>query len=75
MAAWLLWLRQHPAPLWRAYLALLPPPGECACLLNYQSPDDVAALQLPELVAEAEVQSRWWVPAKEAAVRFKGIVC
>lgn len=36
MAAWLLWLRQHPGELWRRYLALLPREEDMCCLLNYQ---------------------------------------
>lgn len=59
MAAWLLWLRAHPGPLWRRYLSLLPPPGAATCLLNFRGAGDAAELQLPELQAEAEVQARW----------------
>lgn len=60
MAAWLLWLRRAPpSPLWRQYLSLLPAPGETPCLLAFHDPEDAAELQLPELVAEAGVQSRW----------------
>jgi hypothetical protein len=59
MSAWLLYLRQHPGRLWRTYVSLLPAPCEPCCLLNFQSPDDVAELQLPELRQEAEVQARW----------------
>lgn len=59
MAAWLLWLRRHPGPLWRRYLSLLPRPGEAPCLLNFRDPAEAAELQLPELMAEAEVQARW----------------
>jgi hypothetical protein len=61
MSAWLLFLRQHAGALWRTYMSLLPAPGEATCLLNFQSGDDVAELQLPELKREAEVQARWWV--------------
>jgi len=59
MAAWLLYARQHPAPLWQRYLGLLPKESDMSCLLNYQTPDEVEELQLPELKREAEVQARW----------------
>ena len=59
MAAWLLWLRAHPGPLWRAYLGLLPPEAGACCLLNFHGPEEAAELQVPELMREAEVQARW----------------
>lgn len=48
MAAWLLYMKQHPSPLWRSYLALLPAEHEMACLLNY-SRDEILELQVPSL--------------------------
>jgi hypothetical protein len=48
MAGWLLWMVQHPSPLWRAYLALLPAESDMSCLLNF-SKEEIEQLQVPSL--------------------------
>lgn len=48
MAAWLLWMVQHPGPLWRSYLSLLPAESDMCCLLNY-SQAELEELQVPSL--------------------------
>jgi hypothetical protein len=39
---------QHPSPLWRAYLALLPAESDMSCLLNF-SVEEIEQLQVPHL--------------------------
>jgi len=48
MAAWLLWMVQHPSPLWRSYLALLPAEADMTCLLNFSNAE-IDELQVPSL--------------------------
>lgn len=48
MAAWLLWMVQHPSPLWRSYLALLPGEADMTCLLNFSNAE-IDELQVPSL--------------------------
>lgn len=48
MAAWLLWLLQHPGALWRQYLQLLPSEQGMSCMLNY-SRQEIPELQLLNL--------------------------
>eukprot|EP00878_Enallax_costatus_P040609 GHUV01046929.1.p1 GENE.GHUV01046929.1~~GHUV01046929.1.p1 ORF type:complete len:167 (+),score=36.50 GHUV01046929.1:281-781(+) len=58
MAAWLLYMKQHRALLWRSYMQHLPREQDMCCLLNY-SRDDIAELQIPALQSEAVVQADW----------------
>jgi hypothetical protein len=48
MAGWLLWMVQHPSPLWCSYLAMLPAESEMSCMLNF-SPAEIEELQVPQL--------------------------
>lgn len=48
MAAWLLYLKQHPGPLWASYMQHLPREQDMCCLLNY-SRDEIHELQIPAL--------------------------
>jgi hypothetical protein len=48
MSAWLLWVVQHPSPLWQQYRRVLPAPQEVTCLLTF-GPEDIPELQLPAL--------------------------
>lgn len=53
MAGWLLWMLQHPSPLWRSYMAMLPTEAEMCCLLNF-SKAEIEELQVPQLQARKD---------------------
>lgn len=73
MAAWLLYVRRHhQGALWRRYAALLPAERDAACLLAFREADEAAALQLPELIEEATVQTRWCARGAIFVIVFLG---
>lgn len=58
MAGWLLWMLQHPSPLWKSYLAMLPTETEMCCLLNF-SKAEIEELQVPQLQASSAHDCSW----------------